>query len=133
MTGSFQERPIRRVWTLLFLVALPLTVSAGSADCPDSETIQDEHVGGYYDECGEGSGVVCGDDLQCVTFGSNETGVCLPECESDDDCPLSGGRSLCEVSLEDGTSVCALDCTYARCPFGTICQRNGIRNICADW
>jgi hypothetical protein len=117
----------------LLLGALPLCICAGSADLPEESSINDHPAAGYYERCGDRIGVTCSGQLQCVIFGSNETGLCLPECESDDDCPVAGGRSRCDVELGDGTWACTLDCTFARCPFGTTCEAEGIRNICADW
>jgi hypothetical protein len=104
-----RSRIIRRTRQLFLLVALPLAVCAASSDTPEEDSLQQTPAVGYYERCGEAIGISCGDGLQCVIFGSHETGLCLSECES------------------------AMDCTYARCPFGTVCDEHGAGHICADW
>jgi hypothetical protein len=123
----------RRIVLFLLASGFARPISGSTRNSESDTSIGDRPFAGYYAPCGEASGADCRAGLECVTFGDHLTGLCLPPCMSDGECPSTRGRATCGVALTDGTSACAVDCSVARCPFGTTCGESDGRRVCADW
>lgn len=69
----------------------------------------------------------------CINFGNGE-GACLPPCTADAMCPAGGNATpRCALDLNDGSKVCALDCSApdAGCPADTACATiAGLGSFC---
>jgi hypothetical protein len=65
----------------------------------------------------------CGDGMVCMSVPMQE-GLCTQACTPADDAtscpPAPGGLDTICISLQ-GSSWCALDCSFAECPVGTDC------------